>query len=341
MAHTASFRTILVPLDGSLLAEQALPLARRIAERAGSKLRLALVHQIPLPPLDGSGAKLFTSIELASRKAERSYLRALQARLRDQGVRLASAVSLTGAVGPALAQYVQDLGIDLVVMATHGRGGIRRAWLGSIADYMVRHLQVPILLVRPSEQGAAPEPTRGADQILVPLDGSPLAEEALEPAAELARAWGAELTLLQVVYPVVFMSDEMLGFTAPYDEDLTARLRTQAEDHIRGQAERLRGQGLRATGVAVIGWSAADSILQAARPDRVAAIAIATHGRGGIQRLALGSVADKLVRAAEVPVLVHRPAGRQKAAPRKRAEPARVAAKPRRTGTRARTRAAR
>jgi len=341
MANTSSFRTILVPLDGSLLAEQALPLARRIAERAGSKLRLALVHQIPLPPLDASGAKLFTSLELASRKAERSYLRALQARLRDQGVRLASTVSLSGAVGPALAQYVQELGIDLVVMATHGRGGLRRAWLGSIADYMVRHLRVPVLLVRPSEEGAPPERAPGADQILVPLDGSPLAEEALGPAAELARAWGAELTLLQVVYPVVFMSDEMLGFSAPYDEELTARLRTQAEDHIRDHAERLRGQGLRATGVAVVGWNAADSILQAARPDRVAAIAIATHGRGGIKRLALGSVADKLVRASEVPVLVHRPAGREKATPRKRAEPARVVVKPRRSGARARTRAAR
>src|SRR5512138_2514691 len=98
MANTSSFRTILVPLDGSPLAEQALPLARRIAERAGSKLRLALVHQIPLPPLDAAGAKLFTSLELASRKAERSYLRGLQAGLRQQGVRLASGVTLNGAV---------------------------------------------------------------------------------------------------------------------------------------------------------------------------------------------------------------------------------------------------
>jgi len=134
MAHPSSFRTILVPLDGSPLAEQALPLARRLAERAGSKLRLALVHQIPAAPLDPGAAKLFTSIELSTRKSERSYLRSLQAKLRQEGVRLASAVTLSGPVGPALAQYVQELGIDLVVMATHGRGGVRRAWLGSVAD---------------------------------------------------------------------------------------------------------------------------------------------------------------------------------------------------------------
>jgi nucleotide-binding universal stress UspA family protein len=308
MAHPSSFRTILVPLDGSPLAEQALPLARRLAERAGSKLRLALVHQIPAAPLDPGAAKLFTSIELSTRKSERSYLRSLQAKLRQEGVRLASAVTLSGPVGPALAQYVQELGIDLVVMATHGRGGMRRAWLGSVADYLVRHLQVPVLLVRPGEDGRAQAPVAGANQILVPLDGSPLAEDVLGPAADLARLWGAELTLLRVVHPVVLFSDEMLGWPAPYDAELTASLRNQAEDAIRDIAERLRSEGLRATGVAVVGWGAADAILQAARPEQVAAIAIATHGRGGLQRLTLGSVADKLIRAAEVPVLVHRPA---------------------------------
>jgi nucleotide-binding universal stress UspA family protein len=308
MAHPSSFRTILVPLDGSPLAEQALPLARRIAERAGSKLRLALVHQIPAPPLDSATGKLFTSIELATRKAERTYLRSLQAKLRQEGVRLASAVTLSGPVGPALEQYVRELGIDLVVMATHGRGGVRRAWLGSVADHMVRHLQVPVLLVRPAENGAAPVQAAGANQILVPLDGSPLAQDVLGAAADLARLWGLELTLLRVVHPVVLFSDEMLGWPAPYDAELTASLRSQAEDDIRDTAERLRREGLRVSGVAVVGWGAADAILAAAKPEHVAAIAIATHGRGGLRRLALGSVADKLIRAADVPVLVYRPA---------------------------------
>lgn len=308
MPQASSFRTILVPLDGSPLAEQALAPARRIAERAGSKLRLALVHQIPTAPLDPGAARLFTSLELATRKSERSYLRSLQAKLRQEGVRLASAVTLSGSVGPALAQYVKELGIDLVVMATHGRGGVRRAWLGSVADHLVRHLRVPVLLVRPGEDGAAPAHGAGASQILVPIDGSPLAEDVLGPAADLARLWGSELTLLQVVHPVVLFSDEMLGWPAPYDAELTASRRSQAEDYVRDIAERLRGEGLRATGVVVVGWGAADTILQAAKPEQVAAIALTTHGRGGLQRLVLGSVADKLIRAAEVPVLVYRPA---------------------------------
>jgi len=313
MTHDpSSFRSILVPLDGSSFAEQAVPLAARIAQGAGSKLRLTLVHRLPSAPIDPAAAKLFMSIELATRKSERSYLRAIQSRLRDGGTRLASAVTLTGKAGPALAQYVQEMGIDLVVMSTHGRGGVRRAWLGSVADYLIRTLEVPVVLVRPreGEPGAARPAASG--QILVALDGSPLAEEALHPAVALARAWNAELALLQVVRPVLLSADPSLPLPLPsaFDEDLTTMWRTQAQDYLDDIVEKLHEQGIRATGAASLGWYAADSILEAARPERVAAIVIATHGRGGLRRLALGSVADKLVRGADVPVLVYRPVGR-------------------------------
>lgn len=313
MAHDPlSFRSILVPLDGSRFAEQAVSLAARVAQRAGSKLRLILVHGLPSAPIDPLAAKLFISIELATRKSERAYLRGIQTRLRDGGTRLSSAVTLTGKPGPALAQYVREMGIDLVVMSTHGRGGIRRAWLGSVADYLIHTLEVPVLLVRPSEGEPSPARPASSGQILVPLDGSPLAEEALAPAIALARAWDAELALLQVVRPVLLSADPSLPLSLPsaFDEDLTAMERTQAQDYLDDIVEELHGQGIRATGVSALGWYAADSILEAARPEQVAAIVIATHGRGGLSRLALGSVTDKVVRGADVPVLVYRPAGR-------------------------------
>jgi nucleotide-binding universal stress UspA family protein len=312
MANEDSFRSVLVPLDGSALAEQAVPLASRIAQRAGSKLRLGLVHKLPNPPFDSVTEKLFTSIELAIRKSERSYLRSIQARLREGGIRLTSAVTLTGAVGPALVTYARELGIDLVVMATHGRGGIRRAWLGSIADHLIRHLEIPVLLVRPEEDRPKSDRAMTPGQILVPLDGSPLAEEALDAAVKLARLWDAELTLLQVVWPVSASIESAVPVPSAYDQVLTDECRRQAQDYIDDVAERLRGQGLRAAGAAVIGWSAAGSILDAARPEHVAMVVIATHGRGGLRRFALGSVADKVVRGADVPVLVYRPAVRVK-----------------------------
>jgi nucleotide-binding universal stress UspA family protein len=309
MLHNpSSFRSILVPLDGSPFAEQAVPLASQIAQRSGSKLRLAFVHKLPAAPVDSAAAKLFTSIEMVTRKAERVYLRGIQAKLRDGGIRLSSAVMLTGDPGSALAQYAREMEIDLLVMATHGRGGIRRAWLGSVADHLIRHLEVPVLLVRPAE-GAAPQDWLGAGRILVPLDGSPLAEEVLNAGAALARIWHTELTLLQVVPPVLMSSDAVLPVPSAYDEELTEMCRTQAQDYLDDVVEGIHALGIRATGVAVVGWSVVDSILEVARPEHIGLIVLATHGRGGLRQLALGSVADKLVRGADVPVLVYRPAG--------------------------------
>lgn len=312
------FRSILVPLDGSSLAEQAIPLASRIAQPAGSKVRLALVHQLPAAPLDPAAASLFTSIELATRKSERAYLRGTQATLRERGVRLSAAVTLTGNPGPALAEHVRDLGIDLVVMATHGRGGLRRAWLGSVADYLVRTLEIPVMLVRPADDQAPAEP-RPAGRVLVPVDGSALAEEALGPATALARLWDAELSLLHVVPPVVLSIDGAIPMPSAYDEELTALSRAQAQDYLDDLVERLQVQGVRASSAAVVAWSTVDAILEAGRPGRADAIVLATHGRGGLRRLVLGSIADKLVRVGEVPVLVCRPRGRAK--PKRRASP--------------------
>jgi nucleotide-binding universal stress UspA family protein len=118
--------------------------------------------------------------------------------------------------------------------------------------------------------------------------------------------------LLQVVRPVLPSPDLTLPVPSAYDEELTAMCRTQAQDYLDDVVERMRAQGLRATGVAVVGWNTVDSILDVARPERVALVVLATHGRGGLRRFALGSVADKLVRGADVPVLVYRPAGRGK-----------------------------
>ena len=131
-------------------------------------------------------------------------------------------------------------------------------------------------------------------------------------AVALARALGLEISLLQVVHPVLISSDPIFPVPAAYDEDLTATCRDQAQDYIEDLSQRLRDQGLRATGTAVIGWYAADMIHQLGQPDNVAMIVIATHGRGGVRRLALGSVADKVVRGADIPVLVYRPAERRK-----------------------------
>ncbi len=309
MARTPpSFGSILVPLDGSPLAEQALPLASRIARAAGGKLRLVLVHEVRPRPADLVGTRMFISLELATRKAERSYLRNIQEGLRAGGNRMASAVTLKGEPAPELIRFARETDVDLVVMATHGRGGVQRMWLGSVADRMIRQVEVPVLLVRPAEGKSAPALDRDPMRILVPLDGSPLAEQALEPATRLARLYNAEITLLQAVFPVQLSVDPALPLPSAYDQELTEAARAQAEDYVRGVSEQLRERGVRASGVAVVGWNAADRILELGRPEHTDLVVLATHGRGGLGRLALGSVADKLIRAADVPVLVCRAA---------------------------------
>ena len=304
------FASIMVPLDGSPLAERALPLGLDLAQRARARLRLVLVHQSPPPPIDKAAARLAVKVELAVRRAEREYLRATQQRLGETATKgRVRGVTLSGSVADTLATYVSELGIDLVVMATHGRGGFERAWLGSVADRLVHTLEIPMLLVR-----ADGEPAPGSapvGPVLVPLDGSPRAEEALGPAIALARLWDAEVQLVQVVRPVMLATDPALPLPSTYDETGTSLGRSQAQDYLDDMAEEVRALGLRATANAVLGWSAVDTLLELAGHERVGIIAIATHGRGGLRRAALGSVADKLVRAASVPVLVTRPRGRR------------------------------
>ena len=306
MSSPGRFASILVPLDGSRLAEQAIPIALAIAERARSKVKLVLVHH----PLLMEPGPAYTKIELAMQKADREYLRSVAARLRERLGRALSSAVLQGPITQTLARYIRELGTDLVVMTTHGRGGLRRAWLGSVTDHLIRTSEVPILVVRPGETDAA-ESFAGLTEILVPLDGSPLAEAVLEPAVALARLWDGEVTLVQVVHPVVLDSEPVLPFPAGYSDKATAIQRESAQDYIRDVAERLRESGVKASGVAVMGGGIADTLINLARPERVSLVAVATHGRGGFRRLMVGSVADKLMRAAEVPVLIVRPAGRR------------------------------
>ena len=301
-------RSILVPLDGSPFAEQALPWAIAIARKSRARLRLALAHQVPSPPpLDEASIRLYARIELTLRKSQREYLRGVAARIKgEQSIQVAMAM-LDGPPAHALRDYVRDVGVDLLVMTTHGRGGIQRAWLGSVADQLVRSLEIPLLLIRPKEGAAA---AARVEEILVPLDGSRRAEAALPAALSIASLLGARLALVQAVPPIVIVTDPPMPFPRGFDDELMALRRREAQDYLDGIAEQVTGLGVPASGAAVLGGSAFDTIQAAAHAPATGMVALATHGRSGLRRLVLGSVADKLVRAGELPVLVTRPRGK-------------------------------
>ena len=311
-----SYRSIVVPLDGSRLSEQALPLAVAIAERARAKLRLVLVSVPVIPPgaplpLSTEVRELYASLEREVRESEKAYLKAFADQLRQQSAALTiTSTTLQGPVAKALLGYVDQSKTDLVVMTSRGHGGLRRLWLGSVADAMIRGSAAPVLLVRP-EENASPQPVlENLGQILVPVDGSALSKTILEPATQLASLAGAKLMLVEVIQPVASPLETQRAAPVTFDVELTNLRRKQAADYLKDLAEECVKAGVPAAYSAPLGRNAADTILELSESPAVGLIAIATHGRGGIQRLAIGSVADKLVRTALRPILVYRPRGR-------------------------------
>ncbi|HEU5169919.1 MAG TPA: universal stress protein [Gemmatimonadales bacterium] len=293
---------ILVPLDGSALAEEALPIAATLARRRHARLHLVSV-QIPFFPL-GSGlevADLTEKAEQAIHEGIRQHLCTVAQRIAaSYGVTVTSAV-LDGAPAPRLAEYARSNGISLIVMTTHGRSGFSRFWLGSVADQLLRRATVPVLLLRGDER-------RGLgtfQSVLVALDGAPDTEAVLEPAAAVATPMeGAEWTLLRVVEPpapIVTPAGVYPAYVAP---ELLEQQQRDATAYLETVAGRLRARGLRVTTRVLLGGAVAEQIVEFAREQRSDLIAVGTRGAHGMERLLVGSVADKVIRGAGQPVLV-------------------------------------
>jgi nucleotide-binding universal stress UspA family protein len=310
------YRSILVPLDGSTFGEHALPLALSLARRAGAALRLLHVHT-PLGAVYAEGSPfLDDSMETQMQRHAQAYLESVEKRLKTVSPVPVTSSLLEGAIAPTISEAAAGGGSDLVVMTTHGRGSFRRFWLGSVADELVRDLSVPLLLVHPAEgpPNLAAEPA--LKHLLVPLDGSPLAEQMIEPAMALGSLTGADYTLLRVIKPVLPVTAPLPPGTfgtmaqAMMDrmEEAHVHLKRQASTYLEGVAERLRARSLRVQTLVTIHESPAVAILEHAVPPGTDLVALATHGRRGLTRLFLGSVADKVLRGGTVPVLVMRPA---------------------------------
>ena len=216
---------------------------------------------------------------------------------------------LHGPIAPTLEEYAEAEEPDLIVMSTHGRGPLSRLWIGSVADRMVRHVRTPMLLVRPEPNGDVDlrecQPFR---DIVVALDGSNLAEKSLARITELAKATGAHVTLFRAVPPPFPVQSPYLPDAVAATREALEAGREEAQRYLAEMAAPLEEQGIRVDAVVVVGVPPAAGILKYLEDSAGDLIAIATHGRGGVARAVLGSVADKVVRGATVPVLLTRPA---------------------------------
>jgi nucleotide-binding universal stress UspA family protein len=315
------YQNVMVPLDGSPFSEQALPLALDIARTGGATLRLTYV-QLPVSSIY-SEAPLFLADEIESHVIERErsrwldYLEGVAARIRKAapGVMVVTSVQ-EGNPAESLQKEAIATGADLVVMTTHARGALARLWLGSVADELLRHLPIPLLLVRPSAD--APEITAKVlpKLILIPLDGTPLAEQMIRPAVELGKLAHAGFTLLRIVKPVLALSPPPPGGTSMGQmasemverlQSVQDELRKEALAYLEKVAAPLREQGLHVLTRVAFEEQPALGVLHEAEAEGVGIVALATHGRRGLARLVLGSVADKVVRGAKLPVLLCRP----------------------------------
>jgi nucleotide-binding universal stress UspA family protein len=300
--------SILVPLDGSPFAEQALPAAAALARRMGARLHIVRVHEPPVMPLGSGESIIALDAEwiAALRAEEEEYLRRTANRCMEEYGLVARTDLLAGPSANAIVAAARDSGDALVVMTTHGRGGLSRAWLGSIADAVVRRSPVAVLLIRPdaeAEVAPALEPRR----ILVPVDGSRLSEGILAAAIAVGRLTGAHYTLLRVV-PTSLLAAYPLASTFGMGSEAFEEMRLGAAHYLDELARRTAERYHVEVDTALVAHPIpAEAILEQADARGADMIALATHGRGGWTRMALGSVADKVMRGAKVPVLLYRP----------------------------------
>jgi nucleotide-binding universal stress UspA family protein len=285
------FRNILVPLDGSPFAEQALPWALSLARRAGAGLDLVRVHVLyALKDPAASFGPYDPAEDAECRREEQLYLDATAGWLAAVSPVPMTSDVVFGPEADGILGRARAVKADLLVMTTHARGPVGRFLLSSVAGELVRRVETPVLLVRPHEPapGVLPEPL--VEEVVVALDGSGLAEQALGPAVGLARLLEARCTLLRVV--------ESNGSPSEAAQE-------EARAYLEHLAGRLQGQGLSVRPRVVVAPHAAEAIIEQARGGGL--VALATHGRGGLGRMLLGSVADKVIRGASAPVLVYRP----------------------------------
>ena len=299
-------KSILVPLDGSTFAEQALPLALGLASRHGATLELALVQPPPMPLVLAEGAPVGDSaLDEELRQLTRDYLESVATRIEERADMCPRTSFLEGPVLETLVDHVSATSPDLLVMTTHARSGLSRAWLGSVADGLVRRVARPVLLVRPiaKEHPVAEAPSFA--RVLIPLDGSPASEVVIEHAIDTAGTDGVEYTLLRAVSssPVFPATPRPHRDNAP-----TSRVqRVSVENTVGAKADALRARGVNVKVRVPVFENPAEGILEYADEHGIDLIAMSTRGRGGLERLFLGSVADTVLREAPCPVLLLNP----------------------------------
>ena len=298
------YERILVPLDGSELAEAALPYAEELAGQLGSEV--ILIHAY-----ESDDEKHRRMHQLYLQKVVEATKRGVRNRLGagvEKEVRVDSAL-LVGHPAEQIVDYADRENVGIILMATHGRSGIKRWVLGNVAAKVARATKGPVALIRVDEKGLKASKKAKIRNIILPLDGSKESEAAIRPVEELASKLKAHVVLLHVIPPTYFVYS-IPGETVemPFTPEDMQRSQEKAEHYLETVAAAFKNRDIDVRTQVIVG-TAAEEILSLADEVPADMVAMSTHGRSGISRWAFGSIADKILHAANTPVLLIRESG--------------------------------
>ncbi len=299
---------ILVPLDGSDLANQVLPYVRLLGKGFRAQVELLQIFEPISPSLaDPVHGLYLNQVVESARSHVEDYLEGVAVSLRKTGLTVSS-VAREGHPAAAIVQEAEMVPATLLVMCSHGRSGITRWLLGGTTDKVLHATSQPVLIVR-SQDRRTVGPDVKLSAVLVPLDGSSLAEQALPHAVALAEVLGLKVI---VVTATPSQQDYTLQFTGrvshslAHIQDLSKRTDTEAAVYLKTVCERLRQQGMSSVDRRVVHGDPASAIIAMTGEVRDAIVVMTTHGGSGLDRWIRGSVTDRIVRHAVDPVLIIR-----------------------------------
>ena len=306
------YTRILTPLDGSDLSEQVLPYVRGLASRLSLPASFLMAVEAGHPSIGQALNPLLHSHETENHRVGHAehYLASVAARMGGAGV---SATTVVARGEPAEA-IVENAGTDpstLIAMASHGRSGVARWWMGSVADKVLHTANNPLLLVRSQSHSASAQES-APEKLIVPVDGSEVAEEVLPHVAYLASTLGIPVDLVQITiseaeyYQAMSMGLRVLPPTLPSFQSFSDKVVEEAQAYISDVRNRLTQQGVANVQERLLQGSPAECIVDLASSSANSLVAMTTHGRSGVGRMILGSVAERVVRQSGGPVLLVR-----------------------------------
>jgi nucleotide-binding universal stress UspA family protein len=295
-----SFRNILVPLDRSEIAEQAVSVAASIARRSGGTLRLVSVNEhLPALAFASDSLEKVRETDEASHKDLAEYLESIAFAVRDVQDGKVEIAVLEGSAARALSEYADAHAVDLIVMTTQGRGALGRWLIGSVTDGMLRRVHVPVLLLHPRD----PPWALHFRKLLVALDGE-IEDQVLASAIALGSLHPpAHYTIARVVEPPLPVMTPLSPYPILVEPERLAYLEAEARTYVEGVSDRLRARGLESSCEVLVG-GVATQLLRVAEATPADCIVVGTHSRQGLDRLMLGSEAERIVHAAKLPVLI-------------------------------------